>query len=434
VQDIGRALKDFLGRAIETIVPLLKQLGEFLVDAFQRSLPFIKQFGTFLVDSFNAALPFILKFIGFVQELAGVFVRDVLPVIIQVGGTIVRSLVSAFNKVVPAVAALIPMIGDFIGAVKGLFSAITSSPVFEYIIGVLKILAGVFVSTIIPLLVRVGGIFVNTFVNIVGTAIRTALGIVRGILNIIIGVIKVFTGLLTGNWSKAWEGVKQILKGAVGFIGTILRGLLSTAGAIIKGLGNVLVAGVKAIPGLLKGAGQLFLNAGKFLIDAFVEGIKNAAGLIEGIATNVWNFVRGLLNGAIGKINSALEFTISLPLGKSVGINPPDIPALASGGVVNSATLALIGEGSESEAVLPLSKLREMLDEVYKAGADKLLMLDMASGPRDLVAAPSGGGMRVVSGELRIDPSGRAFIRGIAEEVVDEESNFTARRGRVGAR
>ena len=42
---------------------------------------------------------------------------------------------------------------------------------------------------------------------------------------------------------------------------------------------------------------------------------------------------------------------------------------LASGGVVNGPTLAMIGEGSESEAVMPLSKLGSMMQNTFNAGA-----------------------------------------------------------------
>ena len=46
---------------------------------------------------------------------------------------------------------------------------------------------------------------------------------------------------------------------------------------------------------------------------------------------------------------------------KSV-LNLSNIPTLASGGIVTGPTMALIGEGNESEAVLPLSKLNSMLN------------------------------------------------------------------------
>jgi len=46
-----------------------------------------------------------------------------------------------------------------------------------------------------------------------------------------------------------------------------------------------------------------------------------------------------------------------------------DILGLASGGVATGPTLAMIGEGAESEAVLPLSKLSGMLNTTFNAGA-----------------------------------------------------------------
>jgi hypothetical protein len=42
---------------------------------------------------------------------------------------------------------------------------------------------------------------------------------------------------------------------------------------------------------------------------------------------------------------------------------------MADGGIVTGPTHALIGEGNESEAVLPLSKLKGMLNTTFNAGA-----------------------------------------------------------------
>ena len=39
-----------------------------------------------------------------------------------------------------------------------------------------------------------------------------------------------------------------------------------------------------------------------------------------------------------------------------------NVPALAEGGIVTGPTLAMIGEGGESEAVVPLSKLGTMIN------------------------------------------------------------------------
>jgi hypothetical protein len=44
------------------------------------------------------------------------------------------------------------------------------------------------------------------------------------------------------------------------------------------------------------------------------------------------------------------------------GLALGSIPQLAEGGIATSPTLAMIGEGRESEAVLPLSKLDNMMN------------------------------------------------------------------------
>ncbi len=42
---------------------------------------------------------------------------------------------------------------------------------------------------------------------------------------------------------------------------------------------------------------------------------------------------------------------------------------LASGGIVTGPTLAMVGEGNESEAVMPLSKLGNLMNNTFNAGA-----------------------------------------------------------------
>jgi hypothetical protein len=92
----------------------------------------------------------------------------------------------------------------------------------------------------------------------------------------------------------------------------------------------------------------------------FMEGIGSGiADLFRGVV----NEIKTLMNEAIGAINTiikALNNILSFKLpsflgGGKVGITIPQIPQLADGGIVNSPTLALIGEAGP-EAVVPLSK------------------------------------------------------------------------------
>ena len=71
------------------------------------------------------------------------------------------------------------------------------------------------------------------------------------------------------------------------------------------------------------------------------------------------NAIIGFINTVIGGINK-LSFDIpeikGITKGFHVGFDIPKIPELASGGLAYGPTLAMIGEGNDREAVLPLNQ------------------------------------------------------------------------------
>ena len=93
------------------------------------------------------------------------------------------------------------------------------------------------------------------------------------------------------------------------------------------------------------------------------NGVKNIFGgvfnALIGLAKTPLNAIIDLINKVIGGLNSLGGVEIA---GMKVGFNIPTIPKLAQGGIVSQPTLAMIGEGRESEAVLPLSELSKMVN------------------------------------------------------------------------
>jgi len=120
-------------------------------------------------------------------------------------------------------------------------------------------------------------------------------------------------------------------------------------------------------------AGQALVGAASFA-DLGRFAIESLAGLmtqVGQIAVQTGIAVAGI-KVAIQSLNPAVAIAGGLALialagaikGKmsQVGGQGGSIPALAEGGVVTGPTLALIGEGRESEAVIPLSKLNTMME------------------------------------------------------------------------
>lgn len=299
------------------------------------------------------------KLIPVVTRLADWFLNEGLPAVSKFGDWWNTKLVPVFKQVGEVIGQVLAgMRGDTagnLGKIREIVSNVTS---------IVKSLWARFGDDILA------------HAKIVWQTVR---GVVKGALDIISGVVKVFAGVLKGDWDGAWDGVKQIVRGAWQVIRSVVDGgldlikaLMRTAWGVVKdivrgawdGIRDIvgagadrLMDGLRGIPDRIRGLGDNFRAAGRFIIDAMVDGLKNAAGVISGIAGNVWSAVRIMLNSAISRINSALEFTIKLP-GKNITINPPDIPQLATGGIVRArpgGVLALLGEGGHDEAVVPLS-------------------------------------------------------------------------------
>ena len=100
-----------------------------------------------------------------------------------------------------------------------------------------------------------------------------------------------------------------------------------------------------------------FVYAFRFMREKIAAAFSGLVSLVKA----PFNGVITLVNKAIGAIN---KINVKIPEwagGGSIGFNIAEIPMLAEGGIATKPTLAMIGEGRESEAVLPLSKLKGML-------------------------------------------------------------------------
>ena len=123
----------------------------------------------------------------------------------------------------------------------------------------------------------------------------------------------------------------------------------------------------------------------------FVEGVGEG---ISNTFTSMMNAVKSHINGVIDLVNRAISALDALKIkmpsflgGGTIGFDIPLIPKLAEGGIVNSPTLAMIGEAG-SEAVIPLSKMGGMggINVVVNVGGSVVQEHDLAVSVRDQIA------------------------------------------------
>lgn len=177
------------------------------------------------------------------------------------------------------------------------------------------------------------------------------------------GIKNAWSGVTTW-FSNIWTNIKNTFSS----VGTWFKNIFSTAWTNIK---NVFSNWQSFFSGLWDKIKNTFKGLGTTLGDAIGGSIKTGLNKVISWIESTINKAINLINGAIGLINK-------LP-GVSVGyVSKLSLPRLAQGGIVDSATIAMIGEAGK-EAVLPLENNTEWMDKL----ADK-------------IAARNGGQTKVV--------------------------------------
>jgi hypothetical protein len=85
----------------------------------------------------------------------------------------------------------------------------------------------------------ISAVFENVILPVVKRVIPGVTAVVQGRLKVVIGVVRVFTGLLTGNWSQAWQGLKGIVSGALQGVGGTIRAFTAPMREAASRLGQV---------------------------------------------------------------------------------------------------------------------------------------------------------------------------------------------------
>ena len=124
------------------------------------------------------------------------------------------------------------------------------------------------------------------------------------------------------------------------------------------------IVGMADIAGAMAVGEASFADMGKFIIGQFATILSQLGQMFIEYGVALMGFQAASIS-----MNPALAIAAGAALVAVAGgikahmskMGEGGIPALAEGGIVTGPTLALIGEGRESEAVIPLSKLNTMM-------------------------------------------------------------------------
>ena len=179
-------------------------------------------------------------------------------------------------------------------------------------------------------------------------------------------------------WIGLWEGIKTAASAAMEWLKTAFSALgtfFSNTWADFKQAGAAAWSYIKGIFGNVAGFfKEKFGQAWTAVKNIFSTGGAIFSGIVEGISAAFKNIVNAIIRGInkvvsvpFNAINTALDKlrNVSIagasPFSFLPTISVPEIPELATGGIVNRATQAIIGEAGK-EAVLPLERNTGWMD------------------------------------------------------------------------
>ncbi|WP_172931721.1 hypothetical protein [Streptococcus sp. 79] len=162
----------------------------------------------------------------------------------------------------------------------------------------------------------------------------------------------------TDMFQKAWTGLTNIFSKLGSWFGERWNDVTSALSSVSNWFGEMFTNAYNAVKDAFSSIGDffsgvwdtvksIFVNAGQMVGEAVGGAFKSAVNAVLGTIENV-------VNGFIGMINGVLDVVRNLPgLGWIGSVSTVSLPRLARGGIVDSPTIAMIGEAGK-EAVVPL--------------------------------------------------------------------------------
>ena len=327
----------FLKDTLETIFAGLDEAMQYFVSVYEQSIsPVIE---------------------GITEDLSGL-VGEVLAWFNDYMGPVLERWGEKFSELWKNhISPLLTKIADFFGKIAEGVGTLWDKILYPFV----SWIATEILPAITPALESIGNVFMIIFGKIAD--------IIGNFIDILEGIIDVIVGVFTGDWKKAWNGIKDILKQIVNVCKNVISLFVDSAKELFGGLKTAIINIWNSIK-----------NSTIAIWNSIVGAIKNT---INGLIYVINGMICGVINGINGMVSALNGIKFSVPNwvpeigGESFGLNlgyvsAPQIPYLASGAVIppNAPFMAVLGDqkhGTNIEA--PLDTIKQAVREVVGNGS-----------------------------------------------------------------
>lgn len=360
-----------------------------------------------------------------IQAIADIFI-GIQDIVISIANSLLNWVMSdnfqsALNVVLGILADLFGYVQEIMAWVVTMYETYLAPVVDKVLDCISRIIIAI--GSVWEFLKPIIDTIIDVIMNVLEPVIDGLCGRIGGIIDALSGVMDFITGVFTGDWSKAWEGLKTFLGGIIDAVASLFTGLFNTIGAIFKGAWDIIVsiwsvvstwfnnAVIKPLANLFNGIWNtmkngaqnawngiknIFSSVATFFKNIFGNawnGVKNifssGGRIFSGIKDGIFNAFRSVVNTLIAGINKVVSIPFNAINGalKTVrdisflGIEPfkgliklvnvPQIPSLETGGVLDKETIVRVAEYSNARSNPEIVSPRDMMKETMKEALEE---------------------------------------------------------------
>lgn len=278
LQLIAPILSEFISAILPVIASQIKKLLPIVLKIVQAVLPVLQKLLStilpLLTDMIEQILPVVLDLIDSLLPLVSAIIDSVLPVIIQLLNILLPILTDLLSAILPVIIELInsllPVVTQIIDAVLPILIEVLNiltpildliiqllGPILELFMMLLQPILDLIIMAIGPLIEIFGSLIVgilepiqpiltflaSLFSEVLGGAIQSIQPIIDALMQVFGGLIDFISGVFTGNWEQAWDGVVNMFKGIFNlipsFVESVINGAIDLINGILKGINSV---------------------------------------------------------------------------------------------------------------------------------------------------------------------------------------------------
>lgn len=241
IEDLLKLIVDnmpVISNLITALAPVLTQMLSAILPPF---IQFTQTIMPILVDLLMQILPFLSKIIESILPVIVQLIQVLLPPILQIVELILPLLISLIEPLLPLLEPILALLQPFIDLLMALIV-----PLVEILNVILPPLIQ-FITTIIQVLLPGLQITLTVVSGILSGVFGGALDYIKGQLSLVINtfqnIIDFIKNVFTGNWSAAWQNVRNIFSNIVSGLGNMFKSpinfIIDTVNGFIRGLNKI---------------------------------------------------------------------------------------------------------------------------------------------------------------------------------------------------